>query len=174
MRSKILMILFLCMPLCLSAGNMGDNGYDDIDGFFGYCSKVKSPGLRYTYISSQMMKRVAAIPMGDFDLKPIADKIDFIQSVYAAAEFDSAKECALKAEALPATAKERGFECVISFNKDGSHTNIFLKKGEGGLNSLLLTNVCYNEKGELELAVVALIGGVFTDDEILSLMNLKL
>ena len=174
MRTKLLAILFLCFPLCLWAGNVGDNGYDDIDGFFGYCSKIKSPGLRYTYISSQMMRRVSTIPMGEFDLKPISDKIDFVQSVYAVTDSDPAKDCALKAEALPVTAKEIGFECVISFNKDGSHTNIFLKKGEGGFNSLLMTNASYNEKGELELAIVALIGGIFTDEEILSLMNLKL
>ena len=174
MRTKLLLILFLCLPFGMSAGNSADNGYDDIDGFFGYCSRLKSPGLRYTYISSQMIKRVSALPMGDFDLKPISDKIDFVQSVYVVTEFDSSKECALKAEALPQAAVENGFERVISFNKDGSHTNILMKKGEGGLNSLLLTNVCYNAQGELELAVAALIGGVFTDDEILSLMNLKL
>lgn len=174
MRTKLLTILFLCLPFCLWAGNAGDNGYDDIDGFFGHCSKVKSPGLRYTYISSQMMKRVSTLPMGEFDLKPISDKIDFIQSVYAVTDSDTSKECAMKVEFLPTTAKESGFQCVISFNKDGSHTNILMKKGEGGLNSLLLTNVCYNAQGELELAVAALIGGVFTDDEILSLMNLKL
>ena len=91
MRTKLLMILFLCLPLSLTASNAGDNGYDDIDGFFGYCSRLKSPGLRYTYISSQMIKRVSALPMGDFDLKPISDKIDFVQSVYVVTEFDSSR-----------------------------------------------------------------------------------
>lgn len=171
MRTKLLMILFLCLPLSLTASNAGDNGYDDIDGFFGYCSRLRSPGLRYTYISSQMIKRVSALPMGDFDLKPISDKIDFVQSVYVITEFDSSKECALKAEALPQAAVENGFERVISFNKDGSHTNILMKSGEGGFNAMLMVNVLYDDKGELELVVAAFIGGVFSDDEILTLMK---
>ena len=45
-----------------------------------------------------------------------------------------------------------------------------MKKGEGGLNSLLMTNVCYVD-GEIDFAVAALIGGVFTYEEILSLMK---
>lgn len=171
MRTKLLMILFLCLPLGMMASNAGDNGYDDIDGFFSYCSKVKSPGLRYTYISSQMIKRVSALPMGNFDLKSIDDKIDFVQSVYAVTEFDSSKECALKAESLPQAAIENGFERVISFNKDGAHTNVLMKSGEGGFNSMLMVNVFYNDQGSLELVVVAFIGGVFSDDEILTLIK---
>ena len=172
MRPRVLMFLLLCLPLCAAATNAGDNGYDDIDGFFGYCSGVKSPGVRYTYISSMMMKRVAALPLGDTDLKPIADTIDFVQSVYVGTEFEDVKECALKVEALSQVAIESGFECVMSFNKDGVHTNILIKRGEGGLNSLLMTNVCYAD-GEIQFAVAALIGGVFSPEDILSLMKFQ-
>lgn len=171
MRTRLLTILLICLPLCVSANTCGDNGYDDIDGFFEYCSGLKSPGVRYTYISRLMMKKVSNLPMGEYDLTPISDKIDFVQSVYVATGYDSAMECAVKAEELPLIAREHGFECVISFNKDGVHTNIFMKRGEGGLNSLLMTNLCYNVQGELEIAVAALIGGVFSFDEILSLMK---
>ena len=78
MRTRLFIILFLCLPLCVLA----DNGYDDIGDFFKYCSTAKSPGLRHTYVSKLMMKRVSSLPAGEFDLKPIYDKIDFIQSVY--------------------------------------------------------------------------------------------
>lgn len=170
MRTKLLTILLLCMPFFVSAGNSGDNGYDDIDGFFGYCSSLRSPGVRYTYISKLMMKRVANLSVGDFDLKPIGEKIDFIQSVYVTDGVGDTRECAHKVEKLPQKARENGFECVMSINKDGSCTNIYMKKGEGGLNSLLMTNVCYVD-GEIDFAVAALIGGVFTYEEILSLMK---
>ena len=163
-------ILLLCMPFFVSAGNSGDNGYDDIDGFFGYCSSLRSPGVRYTYISKLMMKRVANLSVGDSDLKPIGEKIDFIQSVYVTDGVGDTRECAHKVEELPQKARENGFECVMSINKDGSCTNIYMKKGEGGLNSLLITNVCYVD-GEIDFAVAALIGGVFTYEEILSLMK---
>ena len=163
-------ILLLCMPFFVSAGNSGDNGYDDIDGFFGYCSSLRSPGVRYTYISKLMMKRVANLSVGDSDLKPIGEKIDFIQSVYVTDGVGDTRECAHKVEELPQKARENGFECVMSINKDGSCTNIYMKKGEGGLNSLLMTNVCYVD-GEIDFAVAALIGGVFTYEEILSLMK---
>ena len=163
-------ILLLCMPFFVSAGNSGDNGYDDIDGFFGYCSSLRSPGVRYTYISKLMMKRVANLSVGDSDLKPIGEKIDFIQSVYVTDGVGDTRECAHKVEELPLKARENGFECVMSINKDGSCTNIYMKKGEGGLNSLLMTNVCYVD-GEIDFAVAALIGGVFTYEEILSLMK---
>ena len=170
MRTKLLTILLLCMPFFVSAGNSGDNGYDDIDGFFGYCSSLRSPSVRYTYISKLMIKRMAALPVGDSDLKPISEKIDFVQSVYVADASESARECALKVDELPNKARENGFECVMSINKDGSCTNIYMKRGEGGLNSLLMTNVCY-VNGEIEFAVAALIGGVFSYEEILSLMK---
>lgn len=170
MRTKLLTILLLCMPFFVSAGNSGDNGYDDIDGFFGYCSSLRSPGVRYTYISKLMMKRVANLSVGDSDLKPIGEKIDFIQSVYVTDGVGDTWECAHKVEELPQKARENGFECVMSINKDGSCTNIYMKKGEGGLNSLLMTNVCY-VNGEIDFAVAALIGGVFTYEEILSLMK---
>lgn len=170
MRTKLLTILLLCMPFFVSAGNSGDNGYDDIDGFFGYCSSLRSPGVRYTYISKLMMKRVANLSVGDSDLKPIGEKIDFIQSVYVTDGVGDTRECAHKVEKLPLKARENGFECVMSINKDGSCTNIYMKKGEGGLNSLLMTNVCYVD-GEIDFAVAALIGGVFTYEEILSLMK---
>ena len=163
-------ILLLCMPFFVSAGNSGDNGYDDIDGFFGYCSSLRSPGVRYTYISKLMMKRVANLSVGDSDLKPIGEKIDFIQSVYVTDGVGDTRECAHKVEELPQKARENGFECVMSINKDGSCTNIYMKKGEGGLNSLLMTNVCYVD-GKIDFAVAALIGGVFTYEEILSLMK---
>jgi hypothetical protein len=158
------------MPFFVSAGNSGDNGYDDIDGFFGYCSSLRSPGVRYTYISKLMMKRVANLSVGDSDLKPIGEKIDFIQSVYVTDGVGDTRECAHKVEELPQKARENGFECVMSINKDGSCTNIYMKKGEGGLNSLLMTNVCYVD-GKIDFAVAALIGGVFTYEEILSLMK---
>ena len=170
MRTKLLTILLLCMPFLVSAGNSGDNGYDDIDGFFGYCSSLRSPGVRYTYISKLMMKRVANLSVGDSDLKPIGEKIDFIQSVYVTDGVGDTRECAHKVEELPQKARENGFECVMSINKDGSCTNIYMKKGEGGLNSLLMTNVCYVD-GEIDFAVAALIGGVFTYEAILSLMK---
>lgn len=170
MRTKLLTILLLCMPFFVSAGNSGDNGYDDIDGFFGYCSSLRSPGVRYTYISKLMMKRVANLSVGDSDLKPIGEKIDFIQSVYVTDGVGDTRECAHKVEELPQKARENGFECVMSINKDGSCTNIYMKKGEGGLNSLLMTNVCYVD-GKIDFAVAALIGGVFTYEEILSLMK---
>lgn len=170
MRTKLLTILLLCMPFFVSAGNSGDNGYDDIDGFFGYCSSLRSPGVRYTYISKLMMKRVANLSVGDSDLKPIGEKIDFIQSVYVTDGVGDTRECAHKVEELPQKARENGFECVMSINKDGFCTNIYMKKGEGGLNSLLMTNVCYVD-GEIDFAVAALIGGVFTYEEILSLMK---
>lgn len=170
MRTKLLTILLLCMPFFVSAGNSGYNGYDDIDGFFGYCSSLRSPGVRYTYISKLMMKRVANLSVGDSDLKPIGEKIDFIQSVYVTDGVGDTRECAHKVEELPQKARENGFECVMSINKDGSCTNIYMKKGEGGLNSLLMTNVCYVD-GEIDFAVAALIGGVFTYEEILSLMK---
>ena len=163
-------ILLLCMPFFVSAGNSGDNGYDDIDGFFGYCSSLRSPGVRYTYISKLMMKRVANLSVGDSDLKPISEKIDFIQSVYVTDGVGDTRECAHKVEELPQKARENGFECVMSINKDGSCTNIYMKRGEGGLNTLLMTNVRYVD-GEIDFAVAALIGGVFTYEEILSLMK---
>ena len=68
------------------------------------------------------------------------------------------------------TAKENGFECVMSYNKDGVRTNIYVKSGYGGLNSLLMTKVAYVD-GKVEMAVAALIGGVFTHEEILSLLK---
>lgn len=173
MRIRLFITLLLCLPLSISATDAGDDGYDDIDGFFALCSKVKSPGLRYTYISKLMMERVSSLPAtGNFDLKPISEKVDFVQSIYIIPSFESVGECVLKAEKLPQSASENGFERVMSFNKDGSHTNILLKSGEGGLNSLLMTNVCYNAEGKIESVVVALIGGVFSFDEILSLMKL--
>ena len=46
MRTKLLLILFLCLPFGMSAGNSADNGYDDIDGFFEYCSKINSPDIQ--------------------------------------------------------------------------------------------------------------------------------
>ena len=166
MRTRLFIILFLCLPLCVLA----DNGYDDIGDFFKYCSTAKSPGLRHTYVSKLMMKRVANLSVGDSDLKPIGEKIDFIQSVYVTDGVGDTRECAHKVEELPQKARENGFECVMSINKDGSCTNIYMKKGEGGLNSLLMTNVCYVD-GEIDFAVAALIGGVFTYEEILSLMK---
>lgn len=174
MKTRLLMILFLCLPLCVSAKDAGDNGYDDIDGFFEYCSSIKSPGLRYTYISQIMIKRLSALPVGEFDIRPISEKVDFIQSVYVVPALGGVDECARKAERMPDIARENGFECVMSFNKDGVHTNILLNSGEGGFNSLLMTSVVYNEEGKLELAIAALIGGVFTYDEILSLISNKL
>lgn len=171
MRTKLLMLLVLCLPVNLQAVGLMDNGYDDVAGLFEYCSGIKSPGVRYTYVSKLMMKKVSALPMNEYDLSPIIDKIDFLKSVYAATGFEGAKECALKIEALPKTVKENGFECAISINKDGHHTNMYVKRGEGGLNSVLMTIVAYNADGKIELAVAALIGGVFSLDEILAIMK---
>lgn len=170
MRTKLLLILFLWLPFGVSAGNVADNGYDDIGGFFEYCSKVNSPGMRYTYVSRLMMSKVANLPIGDIDLKSISEKVDFIQSVYVAGGAGDMKECIKKVENLPAVAKENGFECVMSYNKDGVRTNIYVKSGYGGLNSLLMTKVAYVD-GKVEMAVAALIGGVFTHEEILSLLK---
>ena len=72
---------------------------------------------------------------------------------------------------LPEEAVESGFKCVFSLNKEGQQSQIFIKSGEGGLNSMLMINVCHSPDGNLDYAVVALIGGVFSHDEILSLMN---
>lgn len=170
MRTKLLLILFLCLPFGMSAGNSADNGYDDIDGFFEYCSKINSQDMRYTYISRLMMSRIANQPIGDIDLKSISDKVDFIQSVYVAAGSEETKGCIAKVESLSAVAMEKGFERVMSYNKNGIRTNIYVKSGYGGLNSLLMTNVAYVD-GKVETAVAALIGGVFTHEEILSLLK---
>jgi hypothetical protein len=48
---------------------------------------------------------------------------------------------------------------------------MYVKRGEGGLNSVLMTIVAYNADGKIELAVAALIGGVFSLDEILAIMK---
>ncbi len=170
MRTGLFIIFFLCLSCGATAGNAGDNGYDDIGGFFEYCSKVKSPGMRYVYISKQMMGKASNLPIGDIDLRSISEKIDFIQSVYVVTGFEGMKLCAQKAENLPLVARDNGFECVMSHNQDGSYTNIYIKSGYGGLNSVLMTNVVYID-GEIEFAVAALIGGVFTHEEILSLFR---
>ena len=167
MRTRLFIILFLCLPLCVLA----DNGYDDIGDFFKFCSTAKSPGLRHTYVSKLMMKRVSSLPAGEFDLKPIYDKIDFIQSVYVMPGSEKGEVCLQKVDNLPEEAVESGFKCVFSLNKEGQQSQIFIKSGEGGLNSMLMINVCHSPDGEFEYAVVALIGGVFSHDEILSLMN---
>ena len=171
MRTKLLLLLILCLPLNIGAANLCDNGYDDVAGLFEYCSGIKSKGIHYTYVSRLMMKKVSTLPMGEYDLKSLSDKIDFVKSVYVATGTEGADECANRIEVMPNVVMEKGFECVISVSKDAHHTNMYVKSGEGGLNSVFMTVVAYNEEGKIEFAVAALIGGVFSLDEILSIMK---
>jgi hypothetical protein len=171
MRMKLLMMLLFCIPSFVSAGNHKDNGYDDVAGLFEYCSGVNSPGVRYTYVSKLMMRRASSLPLDEFDLKPLSGKIDFVKSVYVAPPAGDVKECARRIETLPDVVDENGFVCVLSLNRDGNRTNMYVKSGDGGLNSVLMTLVAYNADGDIELAVAALIGGVFSHEEILSIMK---
>lgn len=164
---------------CAAGANVRDYGYDDIGGFFGKYSEVISKNVKYTYISKLMMKKAMENFIEDSGLRVINDKIDFIRTVYVAVPvMDSADDaatdrlCAADIVLLPQEAKRRGYEDVMVLNEANCRTKILLKRGEGGLNTILITIVAYSNSGEILKAYANLIGGVFSLEEVIPLMNI--
>ncbi|MBQ3538378.1 MAG: DUF4252 domain-containing protein [Bacteroidaceae bacterium] len=126
----------------------------------------------YSYISHQMLNAIVSagnsIKFGnEIGIpKELIKKIDYIKSVFS----DGAPSKYFLEQILQLrekTIKECGFETIAYISTPQKSSSIYMYKGEGGLYCLV------NITNKKDSAVIVLISGTFTPEEILGICNIN-